>query len=508
MTETTIAYNERCLVDGDLRDSMARIPLPPAFDACWGQRLLPRPLFVGGQEMTVTAEEVMRVFDLLASLPQRLFDGNVRRYCNALGFDRSRAELVGRFMTSAPARYGRADLYHDGTRFKLLEFNVAADVGGTQMGQLARSLLSWTPFREFARDREITYTDTSSHIASTLRTAADPLATRDSPEVLILCGPGGIKKDRLILAGLVETLNAYSLRARFAEPDAIRYQAGRVTVDGTRIDVVLRYFNLDDIVGDPEEVAWAWPLLRAHENGRVIIWTGLDNAAYSHKMTLVLLSDPRWRPAFSAQEITLLDRLLPVTRILRDANSIVDGEEVNLLDYARTERSNLILKPVRGWGGHGIVPGWEHSDREWRTLISDCADGNHLIQRRVVPRREPVVNPQTRAIENWTAVYGLFVTPVGYAGAFGRALPVDGGAVVNYSSNAQTRVTAVFTSDAILRGFPSPTGRRRSGRLPRCGGRCCQSRTRRASAELPGMVLVSAGWTTLSARSSVSSATS
>ncbi|HEY2579931.1 MAG TPA: hypothetical protein VGI74_26760 [Streptosporangiaceae bacterium] len=443
--EIIAEYNERCRADSHLANAMKRVPLRPAFGASWRQRLLTRPLFARARDMTAAADDVLRVFDLLASLPQRLFDGDMRRYCEALGFDSNQAGLIGRFAAVAPARYGRADMYHDGTGFKLLEFNVASDIGGTQHGQLARALFNWSPFRELARDHGLGYVDTCAHVANALRVAAEPVGGGTPPSVLVLTEPGGIKKDSLVLAGLVEMLNAYGIDAHLAEPDAIRYRSRRVVVGDADIHVVLRYFNLDDIAMDPSSAEWAEPLLRAHEDGRVVIWTGLDSAAYSHKTTLAFLSDPRWRAAFSPGEIAAADRLLPVTRILRDCRSVMDGQEVDLLEYARAERLNLILKPVRGWGGHGITPGWECQDRDWRVLLRDCADGDHLIQRRVVPRPEPVVNPAERLVENWIAAYGMFVTPAGYAGAHGRAVPAHTGSVVNYSLNDQARTTTVFT---------------------------------------------------------------
>ncbi len=442
--EITTSYNERCLADPRLSDSMTLVPLRPAFRACWGERLLQRPLFVGAQELATAAADIQRLFDLLASLPQRLFGGDLRRYCDALGLDRGQADLVTRFATTTHPPYGRADLYHDGAGFKLLEFNVASDVGGTQHGQLARALCGWSPFREFAQDHELGYADTAAYVADTLRAAAAPLAQAD-PAVLVLCAPGGIKKDELILAGLIEILNAYGLRAYLAEPDAIRYRSGRVIAGDAEIHVVLRYFNVDDIAADPAGSDWAEPLLRAHEDGRVVIWTGLDSAAYSNKAALALLSDPKWRPAFSDEELAVTERLLPVTRVLRDRRSVVHGEEINVLDYARRQQSDLIIKPVRGWSGHGIVPGWECSQADWRALVNDRADGSYLIQQRVTPRTEPVLNRRARVVEDWVAVYGMFVTPAGYAGSFGRAVPARSGSVVNYSFNDQATTTTVFT---------------------------------------------------------------
>jgi hypothetical protein len=52
-----------------------------------------------------------------------LFDGDFARYCDAIGIDRRSASLISRFPGGSQL-YGRADMYHDGTSLKLLEFNI------------------------------------------------------------------------------------------------------------------------------------------------------------------------------------------------------------------------------------------------------------------------------------------------------------------------------------------------------------------------------------------------
>ena len=56
--------------------------------------------------------------------------------------DERLAELMRLGATGHPELYGRADAYHDGTSYKLLEFNVGSELGGIDAAQVNRALLN------------------------------------------------------------------------------------------------------------------------------------------------------------------------------------------------------------------------------------------------------------------------------------------------------------------------------------------------------------------------------
>jgi hypothetical protein len=48
-----------------------------------------------------------------------------------------------------------------------------------------------------------------------------------------------------------------------------------------------------------------------------------------------------------------------------------------------------------------------------------------IVQERVLPDPEPVVDPSTGVVVPWSPVWGVFLTPAGYAGLHIRAVPAD-----------------------------------------------------------------------------------
>ncbi len=437
-------YVDRCLAgDRGLLDVVkhARDLFPEALDASCGEHLLPRPIFVGQSEILSCADALIRLFDLLASLPDRLFDGDFSRYCHALGIDPRQAALIKRF-PGRPTMYGRADMYHDGHSFKLLEFNIDSVIGGTERAEISRLLLEVDAFRRFADEHGLWYVHTGERLARILRQAAGPVNGGDSPVVGYVEWDGGLVPEYMHLGlSFQEMMKRLGLDVVIGEISQVRSKAGRLFLHGKPVDVVLRYFGLDDITASPQGEDAVEPIFRAYEEGQVALWTTLRSWQVFNKGCLALLSDAGSRQAFSPAEREFIDAILPWTRALA-----TDSDDYHDIIYQCLDnRNEFLLKPYSGHGGVGIIAGWKVSDPEWKdALLQASREGGYIVQRRVIPRNEPVVNPVTGKLENWSAVWDVYLTPDGYAGSRIRALPADDHGVINMRSSDAARTAGVF----------------------------------------------------------------
>ena len=98
-----------------------------------------------------------------------------------------------------------------------------------------------------------------------------------------------------------------------------------------------------------------------------------------------MLSDEANRHLCTAAELASLDRLLPWTRMARSGPVTVDGERVDVLEYATAQRENLILKPTAMHGGLGVTAGWLTDAQAWDERLRASLDGPWVLQRRVRP---------------------------------------------------------------------------------------------------------------------------
>jgi hypothetical protein len=438
-------YISACMAPGNgLREITRRARFPQRYLDCFGTRMMPRPFFISKEEITRSAADLTALFDILVSLPRRLFDGDLRRYCAELDISERHAALMLRFAQGRPTLFGRSDLYHDGTGLRLLEFNVGSQLGGIDQAQVLPALMREEPFRAFAEDHGLGYVHTGRQIAQALRDAAAPVTEGREPVVALLEADGALAGVMPLMRSFIEMFEGCGLDIRLGEVSQVQSKDGKLHLDGVPIDVVLRYFSVNQICQDPDGEQAVEPILRAHEEGGTIMLTTLDSFLYSSKGALALASDPAWSGALSAEEAELLDRFLPWTRRLGSGDTRVGAETVNLVEYCRDRRESLLLKPANDYGGRGIVVGWDTSDQDWAEALRTGCERGYIVQERVVPRHEPVVDPETGRLEQWVAAWSTFLTPDGYAGSHIRALPAGEGGIIGRGANAKTRLTGVF----------------------------------------------------------------
>jgi hypothetical protein len=392
------------------------------FIADIGHKYLARPLFFGEDEFRRFGDALLAVVDLLMSLPERVFGGDVERVCQALGLDMAKARLIGSFEESPP-RFGRIDAYHDGCSIRVLEFNASSGTGALEWaGTSASTLLKFDAFRAFAGKHGLRYVDTTALLVQALRDVGATASSGHDPVIALIEGPGGMAiygEDWVVLRQLIKS---YGLECHLGEIADLHVRNGRVFFGAGQapVDVLYRLFDLDQVIHDPQALAMAGQLRDLSRDGKVAFWTPLETELHKNKRWMAYLSDPRLRLHLSDHEKRLVDSLLPWTRALTPTSATDDRE---LLEICRERREHLILKPDEGFGLQGITCGWRVDDPAWAAALHEAQTAGAVVQERVVPRQEPVFNPVTRQTEPWDSCLGLFWLPSGLAGGGARLVP-------------------------------------------------------------------------------------
>ncbi|BCJ55994.1 hypothetical protein Asp14428_74690 [Actinoplanes sp. NBRC 14428] len=439
----TALYNEEFRApDSGLRTVAEQVRGFPTL-ASWRGKYLSRPLFVAESELRAFGDDVRQLVDILFALPERMFGGDLEAFRSVLGIGDARWDAILRFGDVRPPHYGRADMYHDGESFRLLEFNLGSETGGWGLAsEISRAMTEVGAFADFASRNRLGYVDPVRAAVETLRRVAAPLAGDREPVVAVLEWRGGLADYGAIWLSFQAALRRAGLEILVAEVSDVEERDGALYLGDVRIDVVYRSFAPDQIAGEPDGWDVVAPLLRAHRAGGTLLWTSLSSNVFANKACMALLSDPaRRRDHLTADECRLIDRVLPWTRLID--NDVLKNDAA-LLDECVARREGLILKPNGLGGGVGAVAGWETDDDSWlRALEGSAADGC-IVQQRVIPRPELVVDPVSGETGEWHAVYGMFYTPQGCAGADGRVVPADSGGIITGTSHAEARGAAVF----------------------------------------------------------------
>ncbi|MCK7627641.1 hypothetical protein MUU72_31870 [Streptomyces sp. RS10V-4] len=456
----TAQYNEEFRAPGsDLPTVAQHVKNFPTL-APWHGEYLARPLFVAEREVRDFGDDLQHLLNMLLSLPDRMFGGDLEAFRSVLGISDSHWKAIRHFGDVLPAQYGRADMYHDGTSFKLLEFNLGSEAGGWGLaGEISRATMEVDAFAAFARRNRLGYVHPARAAAEALRRFGAPVAAGREPVVALLEWRGGLADYGAAWLNDLSALRWAGLDIRMAEVSDVRERGGALYLGDTKIDVVYRGFVADQIAEAPDGWDLVAPLLRAHRAGGTLLWTPLSSNMFANKACMALLSDPARRRNLSEDECRLIDRVLPWTRLI---NTDALKTDTDLVDECLERREELILKVNARGGGVGAVVGWETDDASWRRALENSAAEGCVVQQRVIPRPELVVDPVSGETEEWHAAYGMFYTPQGCAGVFGKLVPAGSGGIISVLSHARARSAAVFQQSELPAGGEAPA----AGELP------------------------------------------
>jgi hypothetical protein len=289
---------------------------------------------------------------------------------------------------------------------------------------------------EFVAEEGLTYRDTLAGIARALLACAEASDADVRPKVAIVDAPHSFTELAPRYHALARQLGDHRIDAFACGASQVSFEGGRLVADGRAIDVVYRWFVLDDLRSGAYELELFEPILKAYERGRVAVFAPFDVELYGNKQALALVSDPRYRGAFTDEETALVDRLVPWTRELEQSRTTVGGEEVDLLEHCRENRDELLLKPSFAYGGAGISPGWQMGDDEWRHALEEAGRGHYVVQRRVRPLTEPFLDEATDAVADVVLTWGVFLGTDAFDGAYVRGCADPDVGVVSLTAGA------------------------------------------------------------------------
>ncbi len=172
------------------------------------------------------------------------------------------------------------------------------------------------------------------------------------------------------------------------DPRELVFNGRALSAGGTRIDLVYRRVLLNDIVARPDECA---ALVSAYAARAVCVANTFRCKLPHKKAFFAVLTDPEYADMFSNVERAAIRAHIPWTRLVADVATEKDGRRGPLLEIARRQQSQLVLKPNDESGGKGGLLGWEASAGVWEEALNSAlqdSPGSWIVQERIAVRRE------------------------------------------------------------------------------------------------------------------------
>jgi hypothetical protein len=345
-----------------------------------------RPRFVTGEQYTL----LQRACGLVASAARRLVPAMLAEPAlrDGLALTPGEEALIAMHPGyEEPSAHSRMDTFLtlDGSSLQFVEYNAESPAAIAYEDVLSEVFLGLPAMQRFAERYTITALPARHRLLETLLDAWRAFGGAGSPTIAIVDWKGLPTHSEFLL--FQSYFHANGLEALICSPDDLTYQDGRLfaTVEDQRVPVDLIYKRVltSEFLTRYGDAALDHPLVLAYAAGKLCLVNSFRAKLLHKKSLFALLTDDDLQDRFSAEERAAIARHVPWTRMVRAGRSTYQGEQIDLLEFARANQERLLLKPNDEYGGKGIIIGWETSADDWASGIQEALQTPFVVQERV-----------------------------------------------------------------------------------------------------------------------------
>ena len=242
------------------------------------------------------------------------------------------------------------------------------------------------------------------------------------------------------LAAQLNTIDGLS--GALMAPNELELKNGHVCWHGQPVSVIFMDFNTNVLLDLHRRHNLA-PLLQAVREGRVINPRGTE--PINAKSMFEVITNPRNRERFHKETI----QRTPWTRQFYPRQTQgPDGEHISdLIEWARSNWDNLVLKPERGYSGKGVSVGGIHHNTDGIINLA-LKDGDYIVQEKIPlnlwTENMPELNFENYSVREvqYQTDFRCFFNQEGVFGFLGRY----GGVPTNVGSGGGMQPLAVLRS--------------------------------------------------------------
>ncbi|PTX61384.1 hypothetical protein C8N46_10427 [Kordia periserrulae] len=266
----------------------------------------------------------------------------------------------------------RLDLTHTEKGFKVLEVNIGSSIGGWQVQSFEKAIRKYHPY--LSNPETATYFQSENSQENYLTFLIDKILAQVSSisgELNVFMPieqiqSEKIKKDSLDFFDVLlqKELQKRGLKGKvFSDKlTALQLKQGKLYLNNTVVHGII-ILSLDQ-EEPPVDV------FRAFLMDQVYFPDNLALNLYGDKRNLGLLIELAAQEKFANEDNELILKSIPWTAEIKNRDIIHQKETVNLLDFIRKNRENLVIKSARGYQGKDVFIGKFCADAEWEEAIS------------------------------------------------------------------------------------------------------------------------------------------
>jgi amino acid adenylation domain-containing protein len=438
-----VERNPEALIGSNYRDMIEKLG---------GDILQPWPTFIDQPARKIMEKTALTTINLIRSIPERIFNNDpyeMSRYYQ-LPARMIETQLNGVTDEFLDTLIGRGDFALTSSGYKCLEFNIAGNIGGLHLPIWAVPYFENPIILRFLKENHIKIIERDmidiflEHLVST---AGETLTITDNRLNIVMvarkkgAAPGESNEPEKIETALNRRYEkTLSQLDRKLQGRVILCDFDDLTVRGDGL-----YYKDQPVRVVVESYEGAVPpeILHLFKIRRICLFNGPVTGLMSNKLNLALLSEHEDSPLFNETEREAIKTYIPWTRKIQPSETLYKGEKIQLVDFIRQNREQLVMKPAVGYGGEGVAVGKYISQAQWETVLQTALQKGKWLVQEYVPALPLLYQYGENGAEPHIGVVGFLVFGNRFARGAIRMLPCSKrSGVINFHQGA--RVSILF----------------------------------------------------------------
>lgn len=382
--------------------------------AVFGERLMCpflRPHFCGREQLDLLRTAVRGVVGACNVLGPRIQESSAMQDFLGLSEDERRLCAVDPGYPEFSVT-SRLDSFLLGGKVRFVEYNAETPAGIGYNDVMQDAFLATDVMKEFIRDFPCQPFYTSERLLKSLIDCYTAWGGTEKPVIGIIDYEGLPTRHEFEI--FRRFFNSRGYQCVVADPRKLDYDGERLSFEGQTINLVYRRLLTTEFL---ERYDAAKPVWEAYRDRKICMVNNF-RAKYFHKKAIfAMITDPKYQDGFTSEQLYSIYAHVPWTRkVIDESTTDLEGKKVDLLDFIRKNRRQLVMKPNDDYGGRGIFVGWELDENAWDSAIQSALESYYLVQTRVEVSREvyPTWDPEGTGV-HW-GEYTVDLDPFVFSG--------------------------------------------------------------------------------------------
>jgi hypothetical protein len=357
----------------------------------FGGRVLcafPRPNLVSPAQYEQVRGVCRRIFSAIMKLEDRLGT----RLWDEVGLTPEERELVGieaGYRSSSPS--SRLDSFLTPSSYQFVELNAETPAGIAYNEVLTEIFLELPVVRKFQERYTLRRFRSRERLLETLVSCYREAGGREARPTIAIVDYEEVptRTEHHLFREFFARQGYPSL---VCDPRQLSFEGGRLRHAGTAIDIVYKRLLVNEFLERAGELR---AFLEAARQRAVVMVNPFKCKPIHKKAIFAALTDDAHQGLFDADERAAIAAHVPWTRRVREGYTLRGGQRIDLPDFIRRQRSELVMKPNDEYGGKGVFIGWEMSDAEWEQALASALRSAYVVQGKVELLRQsfPELSP-------------------------------------------------------------------------------------------------------------------